>query len=245
LAREYWEDPSQAIGRRVRENPQGPWREIIGVAGTVYDDGVSQEPTAVIYWPMAVANFWGDALYVQRSIAYALRTSRPNAASVMPEVRRAVWSVNPNLPIASVRTLQDIFDQSMVRTSFTLVMLGIAAAVAIALGAIGIYGVISYSVSQRTREIGVRMALGASGGDVTRLVLRQGGLVAVVGIAVGLASAVGLTRLMSSLLYGVTAVDPLTFILAAMGVCAISLLASYVPARRAASVNPNDALRWE
>jgi predicted permease len=245
LAREYWEDPSQAIGRRVRENPEGPWREIIGVSGTVYDDGVSQEPTAAIYWPMAVANFWGEDLFVQRSIAYALRTSRPNAASVMPEVRRAVWSVNPNLPIAGVRTLEEIFDQSMVRTSFTLVMLGIAAVVAIALGAIGIYGVISYSVSQRTREIGVRMALGARHGDVTRLVLRQGGLVAVVGIAVGLGSAVGLTRLMSSLLYGVSAVDPLTYILAATGVCAISLLASYVPARRAASVDPNDALRWE
>jgi putative ABC transport system permease protein len=245
LAREYWDNPAQAIGKRVRESPEGPWREVIGVVGPIRDDGVSQEPTATIYWPMALANFWGEGLWVQRSIAYALRTSRPDPASLMPEVRRAVWSVNPNLPIASVRTMQEILDQSLVRTSFTLVMLGIAAAVAVLLGAIGIYGVISYSVSQRTREIGVRMALGARHGDVSWLVLRQGGLVAIIGITVGLASAVGLTRLMSSLLYGVSAVDPLTYILAAVGVSGISLLASYVPARRAASVDPNDALRWE
>jgi predicted permease len=245
LAGEYWDDPSQAIGKRVRETTSSPWREIVGVVGNVHDDGVSQEATPTIYWPMAVADYWGMELRVQRYMAYAIRTSRPNPESILPEVREAIWSVNPNLPLANVRTLREILDQSMARTAFTLVMLGIAASVAIILGAVGIYGVISYGVSQRTREIGVRMALGARHADVSRMVLRQAGLVAALGIVSGLVAAIGLPRLMSSLLYGVSAADPVTYLLAATGVAAVALLASYVPARRAAGVDPVEALRWE
>jgi predicted permease len=245
LAREYWDEPSQAIGKRVRENPKSPWREIVGVVGNIRDDGVNQEPTKTVFWPMAVEDFWGQELTVRRFITYAIRTSRPNPEGILPEAREAIWSVNPNLPLANVQTLQEILDKSMARTAFTLVMLGIAAVVAIILGAIGIYGVISYAVSLRTREIGVRMALGARHADVSRMVLAQGSIVAAIGVAAGLASAFGLTRLMSSLLYGVSAADPMTYVLAAIGVAAVALFATYIPARRAASVDPVEALHWE
>ncbi len=245
LAREYWEEPSQAIGKRIRLIPGTPWREIVGIVGDVHDDGVSQAPTETIFWPMLVEDIWEKGIDVQRSMAYAIRTERPNPESILPEVRQAIWSVNPNLPLANVKILRELLDRSMARTSFTLVLLGIAAAVAMILGAVGIYGVISYAVSQRTREIGVRMALGAGYGDVSRMVLQQGAMVAIFGVAGGIAAAIGLTRVMSSLLYGVSAADPFTFVLAAIGVSAVSLLASYIPARRAAGINPVEALHWE
>ena len=147
--------------------------------------------------------------------------------------------------MARVRTLDNILDGSMARTSFTLVMLATAAAVALALGVVGIYGVISYIVSQRTREIGVRMALGADGRDVRRMVLRQAGILASVGVGIGLVSAVGLTRLMSSLLYGVEATDPVTFGAVAIMLTAIALVSSYFPALRASRTDPLVALRFE
>jgi putative ABC transport system permease protein len=156
-----------------------------------------------------------------------------------------VWAVNPNLPLASVRTMQDVYGKSLARTSFTLVMLGISGAMALALGIIGIYGVMSYTVSQRKREIGIRLALGAQGGDVLQMVLRQGTKLVLVGVAAGIAVALGLTRLMASLLYGVTAHDPLTFIAVAGLLILVALLACYIPARRATLVDPLVALRYE
>ena len=159
--------------------------------------------------------------------------------------REAIWAVNPSLPLARVRTLAEYVDRSMARTSFTLVVLGIAAAVALFLGSVGIYGVISYVVSQRTREIGVRMALGAEAGDVSRMVLKQALMLAAGGVVIGLVGAAGLTRLMSSLLFGVSSMDPVTFGSVALGLSAVALLASYLPARRAAKVDPVVALRFE
>jgi ABC-type antimicrobial peptide transport system permease subunit len=144
-----------------------------------------------------------------------------------------------------VRTLDEYVDRSMAQTSFTLIMLGIAAAVALFLGSVGIYGVISYVVSQRTREIGVRMAMGAEQRDVSRMVLKQASLLAGGGVVIGLAGAMGLTRLMSSLLFGVSPMDPVTFGSVAVGLAAVALVASYVPARRAAKVDPVVALRFE
>jgi ABC-type antimicrobial peptide transport system permease subunit len=188
---------------------------------------------------------WGQGLETRRNVAYAVRSTRAGTQGFLQEIRQAVWSTNPNLPVARVRTLEEIVERSMARTSFTLIMLGIAAAVAVLLGAVGIYGVVSYAVSQRTREIGLRMALGARKGDVSRLVLGQGLLLAALGVVVGLGAAFGLTRLMSALLFGVEAVDPMTYGLAAVVLSAIALLASYFPARRAASVDPMVALRWE
>jgi ABC-type antimicrobial peptide transport system permease subunit len=163
----------------------------------------------------------------------------------MREVREAIWGVNRNLPLANVRTLAEVLSGSMARTSFSLIMLAIAAGVALILGSIGIYGVISYVVSQRTRELGVRLALGAEAGDVRRMVLKQGFLLAGAGVVIGLVAAVGLTRLMGALLYGVDPIDPLTFGTVAISLTGVALLASYVPARRASRVDPVVAIRFE
>ena len=159
--------------------------------------------------------------------------------------RAAVRAVNPNLPLENVRTLDDILAQSMARTSFTLVMLAIAAAVALALGVVGIYGVISYIVSQRTHEIGVRMALGADRRDVRRMVLRHGVILACIGVVIGLVAAIGLTRFISSELHGVEATDPVTFGVVTAVLVAVALVASYLPAVRASRTDPLVALRFE
>jgi predicted permease len=245
FAREYWKEPSAAIGRRIRQSPNNPWRTIIGVVGNERDDGVARPATFIVYWPMLVKDFWTSPVFVQRSMAYAIRTARAGSPTLLKEIQQAVWSVNPNLPLASVRTLDEIRAESMAQTSFALVMLGIAAAVALLLGVVGIYGVISYVATQRTREIGIRMALGAAERDVRALFLRHGVLLSVLGIGVGLAAASGLTRLMSALLFGVSSLDPTTYAAVATGLAGTALLASYLPARRASRIDPADALRVE
>ncbi len=245
FAEEYWGSSAAALGKRIAASRDDPWREIIGVVGDVYNDGVSQAAPPTIFWPMGTATYDTDILFV--GMTFAVRTSRPTASSLLPEVQDAVWGVNANLPLAEVRTLDDILAQSpfMAQTSFMLVMLAIAAVVALALGLVGIYGVISYIVSQRTREIGVRMALGADRRDVSRMVLQQGMILAGIGVVIGLVAAVALTRLMSSLLYGVEATDPVTFGAVAALLTAVALVASYLPALRASRTDPLEALRFE
>jgi putative ABC transport system permease protein len=247
MAREYWPDPASAVGRRIGTGEPSDirWREIVGVVGDVRDDGVAQDPVSVVYWPYATQALFANELFVQRYMAYAIRTETSDPRSILPEVREAVWAVNSNLPLAQIRTLDEILERSMARTSFTLIMLAIAAVVALLLGTIGIYGVISYVVSQRTREIGVRIALGASRATVSRLVLAQGAALAGIGVVIGWAAAFGLTRLMGSLLHGVEASDPLTYAVVAGAIGAVALAASYLPARRASGVDPVTALRWE
>lgn len=249
LAGAEFGDPAAAVGKRVRQAGIGsahPWYEVVGVVGDVRDDGVGRDPVAVVYWPQIVEDFWDEeGPLAQRSMAYAVRAASDNPDALLPAVRQAVWGVDPNLPLARVRTLAEISSASTAQTSFTLIMLVIAAGVALFLGAVGIYGVISYVVSQRTREIGVRMAIGAERADVSRMVLRQAGTLAAAGVGVGLAAAFGLTRLMASLLYGVSPVDPLTFVGVAVALTLIALLASWIPARRAAGVDPTEALRAE
>jgi ABC-type antimicrobial peptide transport system permease subunit len=178
-------------------------------------------------------------------MAYAIRSDRTGTSSFLDEIRQAIWSVNSNLPLANVQTLEDIFGRSTARTSFTLVMLAVATAVALLLGMVGVYGVISYVVTQRTREIGVRIALGAQTGTVMKMVLRHGLILAGTGVTVGLLAAFGLTRLMSSLLYGVSPVDAVTYVTVAASTTVIVLIASYLPARKAAGVDPLEALRAE
>jgi putative ABC transport system permease protein len=245
LARELWREPQAAIGKRIRENLNGEWREIVGVASDSRDEGVDQKPSSIVFWPLLMAKFEGDEVFAQRSLAYVIRSPRTGSSGFLDEISRAVWSVNPNLPLASVRTQQELFDRSMARTSFTLVMLAIAGGMALMLGIAGVYGVISYAVSQRTREIGIRIALGARRGEVTRMFVGHGLRLAAVGIACGLAAAAAMTRLIASFLFDVRAFDPITYLTVSAGLVAAAVLASALPALQAASVDPVDALRME
>jgi predicted permease len=247
LARELWGGPAQAIGKRVRPYTKGVWREVVGVVTDTRDHGVTEKAPAVAYWPISMTEFMpGDSPgFVLRSASYLVRSERTGADGFVRELEQAVWSVNPNLPLASVRTLQEIYDASMARTSFTLVMLGIAGGMALLLGVAGIYGVISYAVSQRRREIGIRIALGAEPRTVTRLFVGHGLILAAIGVAIGLAGAIGVARLMTSLLFDVSPVDPVTYVLVSLTLFAATALACYVPAVRASRVDPIGALRAE
>ena len=242
LAREMWGTPSAAIGKYLREYSNMPWHEVIGVIQDVREKGLQEKAPEIVYWPPLVQNRFAPAV---RTTTFVIRSERAGTESFLNELRAAVWSVNSNLPLASVRTMEEVYDKSIARISFTLVMLGIAGAMALALGIIGIYGVMSYTVSQRKRELGIRLALGAQGGNVLQMVLKQGAKLTLVGVAIGIGAAFGLTRLMSHLLFGVAAHDPLTFVAVAALLLLIALLACYIPARRAALVNPMVALRCE
>ena len=246
LARELWGTPSAAIGKRLTEFPKMPWHEVVGVIQDVRENGVQEKAPEIVYWPSMMGNLFGPGpAETVRTMTFVIRSDRTGTEGFLNEVRQAVWSVNSNLPLASVRTMQVVYDKSVARTSFTLVMLGIAGAMALALGVIGIYGVISYTVSQREREIGIRLALGAQGGDVLQMVLRQGAKMALFGVAIGMAGAFGLTRLMTGLLFGVGPVDPLTFGVVAALLTVVALAACYLPARRATKVDPMVALRQD
>jgi ABC-type antimicrobial peptide transport system permease subunit len=180
-----------------------------------------------------------------RFAVFVVRTKRAATDGFLTDARKAIWSVNSNLPVFAIRTVQDLYNQSMARTSFTLVLLAIAGAMALILGIVGIYGVIAYAVTQRTREIGIRMALGAQAAGLRKMFVRHGLLLAGIGAVVGLGAAAGLTRLMSSLLFGVAALDPLTYAGVAALMISAAALASYFPARRATAVDPVEALRAE
>jgi predicted permease len=211
FAREYWKDPTRAVGRRIRNTPDNDWRTIVGVVADERDDGVARPAPTIIYWPVVVRKFWDTPQFVQRSLAYAVRTTRTKSPTLLKELQQAVWSVNNTLPVASIRTVDQIAAASMAQTSFALVMLAIAAGVALLLGVVGIYGVIAYLAAQRTREIGIRIALGAGQHDVRRLFLRHGLVLAVIGIGLGMLAAAAATRVMTTLLFGVSALDPLTY----------------------------------
>jgi predicted permease len=245
FAKEYWHSAQNAIGKRIRVANTDDWREIVGVAGDVHDDGVSQPAPSTVYWPLMQDRFEGQKEYVQRGVAFEIRSPRAGSQVFMTEVQRAVWSINPDVPLANATTLGELYTKSMARTSFTLVMLCVAGAMALLLGIIGIYGVISYSVSQRTREIGIRMALGAQRPALTALFVRQGLLLTAIGVACGLVVAFVSMRLMSSILFNVSPVDPITYIIITVGVVATAYLACYLPSRRAATVDPVHALRAE
>jgi len=245
FARQYWHDPANALGKRIRVASIDDWREIIGVVADVRNDGINQPAPTSVYWPILTAKFESDPVQVRRSVGFAMRTPRAGSQTFMNEVRQAVWSVNANLPVASVHTLDYYYQRSMARTSFTLVMLGIAGAMALLLGSVGLYGVIAYSVSQRTREIGIRMALGATLQNVRKMVVVQGMRLASIGVIVGVAAALALTRLMAGLVYGVKTWDPVVFISVAVLLSAVSWFAAYMPARRASRVDPMVSLRYE
>ena len=246
FARENWGSPAAAIGKRVRHFTDLPWQEVVGVVQDVRYEGADHVAPAIVYWPVLMNNpYVRGTLYASRYVSFAVRSDRAGTPALLTEVQQAVWSVNGSLPVADVRTMLEIYGKSMARTSFTLVMLGIAASMALALGIIGIYGVISYAVSQRTREIGIRLALGAQKSELRWMFVRSALVLTGVGSGIGLGAAAALTRLMKSLLFGVSPLDPLTYAAIPLLLAGCAVLASYVPARRAAAVDPAEALRAE
>lgn len=245
FAREYWGSPQNALGKEIRVSTKDDWRQIVGVVGDVYYDGVDQKAPTVAYWPIFLKNFESSPDELRRELAFVIRTPRAGSQGFMNEARQAVWSVDANLPLSDVRTVGYYYDKSMARTSFTLVMLAIAAGMALLLGAVGLYGVIAYSVTQRTREIGIRIALGAQQKELVGMFVRQGIILAAVGVGCGVVVAVATVRVMSSLLFHVSPVDPVTYILVCVALAATAALASYIPSRRASAVDPVEALRAE
>jgi predicted permease len=245
LARELWQSPANALGKRVRVGSTDDWRQIVGVVSDVYYDGMNKEAAKTAYWPILMANFEGEKVRATRNLSFVLRTPRAGTESLMQDVRAAVWSVDPTLPLADVRTEDYYYRASLARTTFTLLMLAIAGAMALLLGTVGIYGVIAYSVSQRTREIGIRMALGAQRNELTGLFVRHGLLLTGVGVVIGLAAAFASMRLLASLLYKVSPMDLLTYTIVSGGLILTAFLASYLPSLRAAGVDPVEALRGE
>jgi predicted permease len=246
LARLEWGSPEAALGKRLRgSSAADQWREIIGVVGDVHDRGLSQPVTDIVYFPVLGERVYNIPVYAWPTVAYVLRSARAGNPAFLDEIRQAVWSIDPNLPLVNVRGMDDIVSESMGRTSFTLVLLGIAGVMALLLGVIGIYGAISYGVSQRTREVGIRMALGAKRRQVQRMFLRQGLRLTAVGVFLGLGAAVALTRAMSSLLFEVSPMDPATYLTVSVVLIVAAFMASYVPSRRATQVDPIDSLRAE
>jgi ABC-type antimicrobial peptide transport system permease subunit len=218
---------------------------VIGVVEDVHETGPHQKAASMVYWPILMDEFYGSPTYGTRAIAYVVRSERAGTESLLSDVRQAVWAVNPNLPVFLVSTMKELYDRSLAQTSFALVMLAIAGVMALVLGLIGIYGVIAYTVSQRTREIGIRIALGAEQRQLKAVFVRHGLLLACIGMLIGLSAAAGVTRFMSSLLFEISPLDAMTYAAVLLVLLTAAALASYVPARRASSIDPVDAMRMD
>jgi predicted permease len=246
LARESWGSAQAAIGKHLRIMPAQAWIEVVGVAQDVHQNGVDEEAPATVYWPVMVKLPWANnAIDTQRSVTFVLHSDRAGTDSLRSEIQRAVWQVDGNLPVASMQTMGQIHGRSMARTSFTLVMLGIAGTMALALSLIGIYGVISYAVSQRRREIGIRMALGAQKGELRWMFVRSALALTGIGVVLGLGAAGLLARTLRTLLFGVSPLDPISFAAVPLTLAVAAALASFLPASRVAAINPVDALKDE
>ncbi len=246
MARELWKDPSKALGKHIRPMSIGDWREVIGVVADLRDDGIDQKAPSIVYWTLLHENPGaGRGGAATRSVVYLIRTPRAGSMELRREIQQAVADVNPNLPVADVKTLEAVYKRSLARTSFTLVLLAIAGSMALLLGVVGLYGVISYSVAGRTREVGIRLALGARRQSVSRMFVRQGLALSAIGAICGLGAALGLTRLMRSVLFEVSPADPLTYAGASAALVLAAAIGSYIPARRATRVDPMEALRAE
>ncbi|HKV81340.1 MAG TPA: ABC transporter permease [Candidatus Sulfotelmatobacter sp.] len=247
FARENWGSAAAAVGKRVRQFTNMPWQAVIGVVEDVRVHGADKNAPPIIYWPAMLNDPYTakPTIDAPNSVTFAIRTPRAAEQAFISELQRAVWSVNSDLPLASIRTMQDIYGQSMARISFTLVMLAIAGSMGLALSIIGIYGVISYAVSRRTREIGIRLALGAQKRELRWMFVRSALAMAGFGIGVGLIAASAVVQLMKSLLFGVSPLDPWTFIGVPLVLTAAAAVASHLPARRASRLDPIVALRYE
>lgn len=242
FADRWWPD-GNAVGRRVRQGFQEEdWNEIVGVVDDAHYTSLEEAPEEIVYWPPNIGP--AESPQPARGMEIAIKTS-VDPLMLVPVLRREVAALNPRIPVSNPRSMEEIVSSATARTSFTMALLGAASGVALLLGLIGIYGVISYVVSQRTREIGVRMALGATAPSVHQMVIRQGLRLAIAGVVIGLVAAGTLSGLMSSLLYGVGALDPITYGSVAVALVIVSLTASWIPAARAAGVDPSIALRSE
>jgi predicted permease len=248
FARESWDSVEGAVGKRIDVGNDGSWQEVIGVVADVHHDGVDRPAPPTVYWPAREQSYIaGLGVYLPANVTFALRTERTGTESVLADIRRAVAEVAPDLPLAAVATLAQIQRDhpSMARSSFSLALLGIAGATALLLSIVGVYGVLAYAVTQRRREVGIRVALGAAPRAVKSMFVYRGMILAGAGIALGTAAAAALTRLMASILFGVTPFDAVTFVGAAATLAAAVFFASYLPARRAARIDPMETLRTE
>jgi predicted permease len=245
MARESWREPREAIGKRIRIGRDGPLTEVIGVVEDVHADGLHQPAPATVYARAGVETAANGSTTVRRAVTMAIRSSRAGSQAFLKEVDAAVHAVNASVPLADVRTLEDAYRRSMAQTSFTVTLIGIAAAMALALAVVGVYGVLAYAVARRRHEVGIRLALGAQPGAVRALFVRQGLLLTSLGGILGLVSSALLSRWISPLLYDVTPLDPLTYAISGAALAGAAILASVVPARRAASVDPMSTLRSE
>lgn len=245
MARESWGEPREALGKRIRIGRIGPWTEVVGVVENIHADGLHQPAPATVYARAGVETAANGSSTVRRAMTLAIRSSRAGNQAFLKEVAAAVHAVNPSVPLADVRTLEDAYRRSMAQTSFTVTLIGIAAAMALALAIVGVYGVLAYAVARRRHEVGIRLALGAQPGAVRALFVRQGLLLTSLGGIVGLVSSAILSRWISPLLYDVTALDPLTYAISGAALAGGAILASVVPASRAASVDPMSTLRGE
>lgn len=237
MARQYWPNENP-IGRRVTMKDWGPplTGEIVGVVGDVKTNGLDEAVGPMIYWPYSQFQELFNTIVVRGD---------GELSQLVPAIKAAIWAVSKNQPISTIETMGQVLSESLARRRLYMTLLCVFASAALLLAGVGIYGMVSYSVSRRLREMGIRMALGAKRKDVLWLVLVQGARVAFLGIAVGIAGALGLTRLMASLLFGMTATDPTTYLAAATVLTLVALFASYVPARRATRVDPMAALRHQ
>jgi len=247
FARDNWGSAAAAIGKRIRQFTGTPWQEVVGVVEDVHVHGVDDKAPQTVYWTAMLKSPYSRTPRIdyQSAVTFAIRSGRAGTQDFIDQLQKAVWSVNSELPLASVQTMQDLYDESLARTSFTLVMLAIAGFMALALSIIGIYGVISYAVSQRTREIGIRLALGAQKNTLSWMFVRSALVMTAAGMAIGLVAASLLIQLMRTLLFGISPLDPVTYITVPLVLGLAASLASYLPARRAAAVNPVETLRWE
>jgi hypothetical protein len=246
LAREWWGQPAAAIGKQIRIGRGGPLNEVIGVAGDISDSGADQPPPTIVYWRAGAQDAFGPIpTFVPRDMAFAIRSDQAGTDDLIRQISRAVWAVDPNLPLARVQTLGDTYAQSMSRTSFTLVMLAIAGVMALALGLVGIYGVISYAVTEQRRAIGIRLALGAARGSILGRFLAQGLRVATIACASGLVLSLAVRSVLSRLLFGVSPFDPVTLLGVTGVVLTVATLAALIPAARAAFMEPVRTLREE
>jgi putative ABC transport system permease protein len=239
LAKQYFSgvDP---IGRRLKtggpERPNNPWNTVVGVVGDINYSGLDAPAEPVVYYPFRQATSNNQYVVIRTSL---------NPRSLEPAVKAVVADLDKDLPVVNLRTMDELMMEAVAPPRFRTILVSMFAVVGLLLAAIGIYGVMAYAVTERTHELGVRIALGADRGDVFRIVLGEAAWLAACGVGLGVAGALGATRLMQTLLFGVTPTDALTFAAIAMLLTATALVASYIPARRATRVDPMVALRYE